>query len=65
MNCKDTWSKPIPTEKLAAYKAILEEGIVNGLRITYSRSEGSTVVEYETDLTHEQVKQALKERIPK
>ena len=55
MRCKDTWKRQIPQDKLAAYKQLLEEAVINSPFVVYSQSTKVTVVEYDSELTHEKV----------
>ena len=63
MLCKDTWTKQIPPEKLRAYKAMIETGRIQRCHVTYIRKTGTTEVEYFTDETHEQIKEAMRKMI--
>ena len=62
MFCKDTWNKHIPPEKLAAYQALISEGVIRNHHVTYERRTGRTTVEYCADMPHESVREELKKR---
>lgn len=61
MHWKDTWARKIPTQKLSAYKTLLDDGVIRSPHVTYSRSKGTTIVEYESDLNHDEIIKRLKE----
>lgn len=56
----DTWTTRIPPIKIAAYKIALGTERIRNIRITYYRQTGITQVDYESDLTKDQVKTELK-----
>ena len=62
MTYKDTWSMRIPDNKLAAYQALISEGVVRNHHVTYERMTGRTTVEYCADMPHEMVREELKKR---
>ena len=62
MHCKDTWIRHIPSEKLAAYKQMIDDGLIFNQHITYVRSEKTTIVEYDANHTHEYILAQLKKR---
>ena len=62
MHCKDTWTRHIPPNKLAAYKQLLDEGQIRDPHVTYVRDVGLTIVEYESDYTHTHILDELAKR---
>lgn len=63
MRYKDTWKRHIPPEKLAAYKQLLEEAVINSPHVVYSKSTKVTIVEYDSELSHNEVLGEMKARI--
>ena len=63
MRLKDTWTKHVPPEKQAAYKQLIAEGIISNPHVVYARQEGVTLIEYDSDLSHEIVISELKKRM--
>lgn len=63
MRLKDTWTKHVPPEKLAAYKQLITEGIISNPHVVFARQEGVTLIEYDSDLSHEIVISELKKRM--
>lgn len=62
MRCKDTWTRHIPPEKLAAYKQLIDEGVIRNQHVIYARKERITIVEYDSELDHQDVLNELKKR---
>lgn len=62
MRCKDTWTRHIPPEKLAAYKQLIDEGIIRNQHVIYARKKRITIVEYDSELNHQDVLNELKKR---
>ena len=62
MTCKDTWKTKIPDYKLAAYKALIDKGLIRNQRVTYMKQTGITIVEYESDCSHAEILNELKAR---
>ncbi len=60
---KDIWKMHIPENKLSAYKALIDEGIISNPHVTYNRTTKITTVEYFSDAPHEIVLQELKKRV--
>ena len=60
--CRDIWKKHIPMEKLAAYKQLIDEGQIRKHHVIYSRSAGSTTVEYYAAESHKTILEELKRR---
>lgn len=58
----DTWSMQIPENKLAAYNALIREGLIKDPEVTYNRTNKTTIVEYSADHPHEWIRQELKKR---
>ena len=65
MCCKDTWKRHIPPEKLAAYKQLLDDGLITNPHVTYVRSDQSTIVEYDSGRPHEWILNELRNRSEK
>lgn len=61
MRCKDTWNRPIPDNKLKAYKQLLSDGTIRNPHVIYARAESVTIVTYESYLTHYQVLEKMRE----
>lgn len=59
----DIWRTHIPKPKLKAYKALLDSGTIKDPHVKYYRKQQITTVEYSSDLTHDQVKQLLREAV--
>lgn len=55
MRCKDTWKRHIPSDKLNAYKQLLEEAVINSPHVVYSKNTKVTIVEYDSGLSHNDV----------
>ena len=62
MKCVDYWPGQIPAEKLAAYRAMIDEGQIVKHHVIYSRGTGVTVVEYYAIMPHEWVLEELRKR---
>ena len=62
IKCVDFWPEHIPDEKLAAYKAMIDEGQIRKHHVIYNRRTGSTTVEYYAIMPHEWVREELKRR---
>lgn len=62
IKCVDFWPVQIPTNKLEAYKAMIEEGQIRNHHVIYNRSTGSTTVEYYSTMPHEWVREELAKR---
>ena len=62
IKCVDFWPERIPPGKLAAYKALIEEGQIRKHHVIYNRRTGSTTVEYYAIMPHEWVREELKRR---
>lgn len=55
MRCQDTWKKHIPVQKQFVYKRLLDENKIQNIHLTYIRSTGETIVEYDTELSESEV----------
>ena len=62
MFCKDIWKKRIPENKLSAYKQLIDDGLISVSQVIYKRGSGTTIVEYESAVTHEEIKNELRMR---
>ena len=62
MYCKDTWTRWIPPNKLAAYRQLIDEGLISIRQVIYDRASGMTTVEYDTESPHEQIREELRKR---
>ena len=62
IKCVDFWPEHIPDEKLAAYKALIDEGQIRKHHVIYNRRTGSTTVEYYANMPHEWVREELRKR---
>lgn len=62
MRYTDTWKRHIPPEKLAAYRQLIDEGIIRNQHVIYARKEQITIVEYDSELNHQDVLNELKKR---
>lgn len=62
MHYSDTWMQPIPKNKILAYSWILGDEIIQNLSVVYVKAEQKTIVEYDSELLHDYIKNLLKER---
>ena len=62
IKCVDFWPVQIPSEKLAAYKQLIEEGQIRKPDVIYNSRTGSTAVEYYAIVPHEWILEELKRR---
>ena len=62
IKCVDCWPGPIPDNKLAAYKQLIEEGQIRKHYVIYNRQTGSTAIEYYAIAPHEWILDELKKR---
>ncbi len=62
IKCVDFWPVKIPTNKLEAYKSMIDEGQIRNHHVIYNRSTGSTTVEYYANMPHEWVREELAKR---
>ena len=62
IKCVDYWPVEIPEEKLAAYKALIEEGQIRNHHVIHNRRTGTTTVEYYAIAPHEWIREELKRR---
>ena len=60
---KDTWTRQIPDNKLAAYRALIDEGQIRVHHVIYNRHTGSTTVEYYAIAPHEWILQEMAKRL--
>ena len=63
MLCKDTWTRQIPDNKLAAYRALIAEKQITKPHVTYDRQSGTTIVEYLAIAPHEWILEEMKRRL--
>lgn len=63
MHCKDTWKKPVPQNKMMAYKQLLDEGVIENIHITYIKSTKETIFEYDAEQNHNDVLKELAKRV--
>lgn len=59
--CSDYWPVKIPTEKLMAYKRLLDEGQITRPKVIYNREKQTTLVSYKANQPHEWILERLKE----
>lgn len=62
MLCKDTWTRKISDNKLAAYKQLISEGLITDHHVVFVRSAEMTIVEYESTYSHEWILDEMKRR---
>ena len=62
MRYTDTWKRHIHPEKLTAYKQLIDEGVIRNQYVIYARKERITIVEYDSELNHQDVLNELKKR---
>ena len=62
MLCKDTWKKKIPDNKLNAYKQLIDSVLITISKVAYERGSGITIVEYNSTVTHTEIKDELRRR---
>ncbi len=62
MPYKDTWKKHIPSEKLKAYKQLINEGRIMKHHVIYDKKTKVTTVEYSAIAPHEWILSELKRR---
>ena len=60
--CKDIWKRQIPREKLAAYKALIDEEQIRVHHVLVNRHTGASVIEYDAVAPHEWILEELKKR---
>ena len=60
MFCRDIWKKKIPENKLSAYKQLIDNGLISVSQVIYKRGSGTTIVEYDSAVSHEEVKNELR-----
>ena len=60
----DVWRREsLDSARMNAYRTLEAEGQLRLGKITYNRSEGLVVIEYQTTIPHEWVLQELKKRV--
>ena len=59
---KDTWSTHIPENKLAAYNALIREGLIKDPEVTYNTTTKTTIVEYSAEHPQEWIREELRKR---
>ena len=62
MQYSDTWNRHIPDSKLAAYKSLIDSGEIRIRRVTYSKNNQTTIVEYDSDRPHGEILDELKRK---
>ena len=62
MLCKDTWTRQIPDNKLAAYRALIDDGQIRKHTVIYDRTAGSTTIEYYAIAPQEWIHDELRRR---
>ena len=62
IKCVDFWPAEIPPNKLAAYKALIDEGQILKHHVLYNQRTGSTTVEYYATIPHEWIREELAKR---
>lgn len=62
IKCVDFWPAEIPANKLAAYKALIDEGQILKHHVLYNQRTGSTTVEYYATIPHEWILEELAKR---
>ena len=55
------WAKHIPDKKLVAYKYLIDEGLIMNVHVTYVRTSKLTVVEFDSELTKDEIKGKVSE----
>ena len=60
MFCKDIWKKKIPENKLSAYKQLIDNGLISIFQVIYKWESGTTIVEYNSTVTHNEIKNELR-----
>ena len=53
IRCRDYWPDGIPEEKLAIYKGLIADGLIQNQKVIYNRKNGSVIVEYDAQIPHE------------
>jgi hypothetical protein len=62
IKCVDHWPGKIPPEKIAAYKALIDEGQIRKHHVLVNRATGATTVEYYAIAPHEWIREELRKR---
>ena len=62
IKCVDFWPERIPPGKLAAYKALIEEGQIRKHTVIHERKSGSTTIEYYAIAPQEWIHDELRRR---
>lgn len=60
IRCTDYWPGEIPPNKLAAYKRLIEAGLITRQHVLYNRTTGSVTVEYLAAAPHDWIREALR-----
>lgn len=59
----DLWKIHISPEKLAAYKKMIDKGLIKDVHVTYYRGDKVTKVEYQADHPHEWILEELRKAV--
>ena len=62
IKCVDFWPVQIPTNKLEAYRQLLDEGQIRNIHVIYNRNTGSSTVEYYSTIPQEWIREELRKR---
>jgi len=62
IKCVDHWPGKIQPKKLAAYKALIDEGQIRKHHVLVNRATGTTTVEYYAIAPHEWILEELRKR---
>ena len=62
IKCIDYWPEMIPPEKLAAYKALIDDGQIRAHHVLVNRHTGASTIEYYAAAPHEWILEELKKR---
>ena len=60
IKCIDYWENRIPRRKLAAYKELINTGMIREHHVLVNQRTGSTVVSYSSTVPHEWILEELK-----
>lgn len=59
IHCIDYWPEGIPSDKLQAYKVLIEAALIARQSVTVNRSTHATIVDYYSAIPHEWIRQEL------
>jgi len=60
IKCIDYWENRIPRRKLAAYKELINAGMIREHHVLVNQRTGATVVAYSSTVPHEWILEELK-----